>query len=96
MSINAYNDWRAGATYTHEHFPASAQSDKFVGHVPAQLYEAAEKTMLAAVPLLVELVGLLADKRKCRYDHGGLCQTHRLDPRPCPNEVARMVIGTWT
>jgi hypothetical protein len=42
-----------------------------------------------AVDLLRELV----DPDPCRYDHNDLCQAHSLDPRPCPHERARTLVG---
>lgn len=34
------------------------------------------------------LVAELVDDAECRYDHHGYCQSHRLDPKPCPHERA--------
>lgn len=38
---------------------------------------------------LLQLVDELADKDTCHYDHHDYCQTHLLQPRPCPHERAR-------
>jgi hypothetical protein len=46
-----------------------------------------------SVDVLLDLLAELTDDDVCRYDHNGNCQTHRLDPRPCPQERARAILA---
>jgi len=41
---------------------------------------------------LEALVKELVDPERCWYDHHGYCQTHCLQPRPCPHELAHKLL----
>lgn len=41
---------------------------------------------------LIMLIAELTDKRECKYDREGYCQTHSLDLKPCPHERAKTLI----
>lgn len=60
-------------------------------HVVAVLHtQPAPSPDVQLVKLLRELV---AGEDDCSYDHHGYCQSHRLDPKPCPVERAHVLLA---
>ena len=43
-----------------------------------------------------DLLRELVDEGECSYDHHGYCQTHTLDPKPCPHERAKARLNAPT
>lgn len=41
---------------------------------------------------LLYLLAQLVDPEPCNYDHHANCQTHSLDPMPCPHERAKRLL----
>ena len=74
--------------------PVSAVIHAYLAIRAAHHSADASKTLPADVQALVELLReLVAGEDACRYDHHGYCQSHRLDPKPCPVERATALLA---
>lgn len=54
-----------------------------------ELLAAQAKERWDEINALREILRKLVDRDQCHYDHHGYCQTHSLDSKPCPHELAK-------